>query len=230
MRTSRPYLDYVIDEAAEDRDLSKDGDRRAFLKETLTVASQIPDTASRDQFADRLAHRAQIMEDVIRTEIRRTAIERRTEMKADIVNTKSTIRPAEKGLIWATMHTPEEALSVLSELDPKDFEGLSVAAILQVARTLATVPPESVPQTLLDRLREDEVALVNRIAADTTAPAKVEDCALNLKQLRYERERIALQDEIDRLQQTGSVEALNNIDSLLAKKRDLLRRLDELTR
>ena len=128
------------------------------------------------------------------------------------------------------MHTPEEALSVLSELDPKDFEGLSVAAILQVARTLATVPPESVPQTLLDRLREDEVALVNRIAADTTAPAKVEDCALNLKQLRYERERIALQDEIDRLQQTGSVEALNNIDSLLAKKRDLLRRLDELTR
>ena len=230
LRTSRPYLDYVMDEAAKDRDLTKDGDRRAFLKNTLTIASRIPDPASRDQFADRLAHRAQIMEDVIRTEIRRTAIERRTEIKADVVSTKSTIRPAEKGLIWATMHTPERAQSVLSDLESEDFEGLSVAPILEVAKTLATIPPDAVPQTLLDRLREDEVALVNRIAADTTAPAKVEDCAVNLKQLRYERERIALQDEIDRLQQKGSVEALNSIDSLLEKKRDLLRRLDKLTR
>ena len=128
------------------------------------------------------------------------------------------------------MHTPEKAQSVLSDLESKDFEGLSVAPILEVAKTLATIPPDAVPQTLLDRLREDEVALVNRIAADTTAPAKVEDCAVNLKQLRYERERIALQDEIDRLQQKGSVEALNSIDSLLEKKRDLLRRLDNLTR
>jgi len=230
LKTSQPYLDYVMDEAAKNRDLSKDSDRRSFLKDTLAVASRIPDPASRDHFADRLAHRAQIMEDVIRTEIRRTAIDRRTELKPDVVSTKSTIRLAEKGLIWATMRTPEKAQSVLNDLEPKDLEGLSVAPILQVARTLATVPPEAVPQTLLDRLSEDEVALVNTIAADTAAPAKVEDCAVNLKQLRYERERIALQDEIDRLQQMGSDEALRSIDSLLERKRDLLRRLDALTR
>jgi hypothetical protein len=37
----------------------------------LEVASRIPDAAARDQFADRLAHKARITEEVVRAEIRR---------------------------------------------------------------------------------------------------------------------------------------------------------------
>ena len=59
LRTSRPYLEYLLDQAAAGHDLSRDEDRREFLSRMLEVAARIPDAAARDQFADRLAHKAQ---------------------------------------------------------------------------------------------------------------------------------------------------------------------------
>ncbi len=57
--------------------MGSDEGRRAFLNEMLAVAALIPDAASRDQFADRLAHKARITEEVVRAEIRKAAVERR---------------------------------------------------------------------------------------------------------------------------------------------------------
>ena len=41
----------------------------------LAVAARIPDAAARDQFADRLAHKARITEEVVRAEIRKAAVQ-----------------------------------------------------------------------------------------------------------------------------------------------------------
>ena len=82
LKTSRPYLDFLLDRAAARHDLTKDGSRRAFLNEMLTVAATIPDAATRDQFADRLSVKARITEGVVRDEIRKTAAARKTEAPA----------------------------------------------------------------------------------------------------------------------------------------------------
>jgi hypothetical protein len=42
----------------------------------LAVAARIPDAPARDQFADRLAHRARVTEEVVRAEIRKAAVGR----------------------------------------------------------------------------------------------------------------------------------------------------------
>ena len=81
LRSSRPYLEFLLDRAATERDFSRDDSRREFLNEMLTVAADIPDAAARDQFADRLAHKARVMEEVVRTEIRRAAVARRTTLE-----------------------------------------------------------------------------------------------------------------------------------------------------
>src|SRR5712691_10462040 len=60
LRTSRPYLEYLLDRAATGHDLTSDEGRRQFLSSMLSVAARIPDPAARDQFADRLAHKARI--------------------------------------------------------------------------------------------------------------------------------------------------------------------------
>src|SRR5437867_4643665 len=82
LRSSRPYLEYLLDRAAEGLDLSHDDNRRQFLGKMLEVAARIPDAAARDQFADRLAHKARVTEDVIRAEIRKAAVNRRTTLTA----------------------------------------------------------------------------------------------------------------------------------------------------
>ena len=231
LKNSQPYLEYVLDQAISGRNLSRETDQRDFLADMLAVAARIPDPASRDRFADRLAHRANVMEDVIRSEIRKAAIAKRTEIPIEVQVARSELRQAEKGILWATIHNTSAALSVLSGLEPADFETLAAGPILLVARTLVDVPPENVSGTLLDRLTPEEQALVKQIAQDPVEPASVEDCAINLRELRYKRERAALQDAIDHAQRADPSESnLGKINTLLEKKRDLTKQLDELLR
>ena len=65
LRTSRPYLEYLLDQAAAGLDFGHDDSRRQFLGRMLVVAARIPDAAARDQFADRIAHKARITEEVV---------------------------------------------------------------------------------------------------------------------------------------------------------------------
>ena len=229
LRTSQPYLEYVLDRAAAQRDFARDEHRRAFLTEMLAVAARIPDAAARDQFADRLAHKARIMEDVVRSEIRRAAVARRTTLGTSARGTiHAAVTPAEKGLIWGTMRDTAQAQTVLAGLEPADIEGLATTPILQVARTLTGWPEDAVPTALLERLTEDEAAVASRIAAEPVAPANVSDCGIEMRRLRLERERAALQDEIDQRQRIGTPVALQEIDALWQRKKDLLQRIEAL--
>jgi len=223
LQASKPYLEYVLDRAAARRDFSSDEQRRAFLTDMLKVAARIPDAAARDQFADRVAHRARIMEDVVRTEIRRAAVAKRTTVPTRTTGETGRVTPAEKGLIWATMRQPETAQSVLVGMEPEDFEGLATASILRVAQTLAEWPPDTVRQTLLERVDEREAALASRIADEPSAPAQVDDCAVELRRLRCEHERDALQEQI-----SAAGTAQDEIDTLLRRKHELQQRIEAL--
>ena len=73
LRHSRPYLEYLLDKAAAGLDFGHGEGRREFLHQMLEIAARIPDAAVRDQFADRIAHKAQVTEEVVRAEIRKAA-------------------------------------------------------------------------------------------------------------------------------------------------------------
>ena len=236
LRTSRPYLEYVLDAAAGARDLSRDGQRRALLSEMSPVAARIPDPVMREQFADRLAHKVRIAPDVVRGEIRRvrgalrrgTAGMRTAAGAAGSAPAERPVTPAEQGLIWAALRDAAAAQTVLADAEPADFEGLATEPILQVARTLADWPAAAAPAALLQRLSPDEAALAERIAAAPAPPAGAGDCATVMRRSRFERERAALQHEIDHRQDLGTPDALREIDALWRRKKDLLRRIEAL--
>ena len=79
LKRSQPYLEFLLERAAAAHNLTRDDARREFLQQMLAVAARIPDPATRDQFADRLAHRARVTEEVVRAEIRKAAAARRTD-------------------------------------------------------------------------------------------------------------------------------------------------------
>ena len=102
----------------------------------LEVAARIPDAAARDQFADRLAHRARITEEVVRAEIKKAAAKRETAV-AVLDRPKvglDQVKTAEKGLIWALIHDPAAGTAAMAELDTEDLVGLATEPILAQAR------------------------------------------------------------------------------------------------
>jgi DNA primase len=233
LRTSRPYLEYLLDRAASRHDMTSGESRRGFLDSMLAVAARIPDPTARDQFADRLAHRARITEEVVRSEIRRAAVERRASLgeaeAARGLRLVGDVKPAEKALIWALLHQPATALGAMDELEARDLDGLATGGILTVARSLAGFPADSLPDSLLERLSTGEAQLVERIGAQTGPAAPADDCVRALKRLRYERERAEVQREIDRLQELGAAAHDAEITALWARKKDLLTRIEALS-
>ena len=229
LRSSRPYLEYLLDQAAEGVDFSHDESRRGFLGRMLAVAARIPDAAARDQFADRLAHKARITEDVVRAEIRKAAVNRKTTLTDRELPSNGHLKDAEKALIWGLIHNTAEAREALRELEEADLEGLGARQVLEMAQSLHDEPSDLLPSTLLQRLSTVNAQLVASIAATATSLAPPGACASALKRLRCERERAALQREIDRLQQLGAAQHGTEIDNLWQRKKDLLLRIEDLT-
>jgi DNA primase len=230
LRSSRPYLEYLLDQAASGRDMARDEDRREFLGRMLEVAARIPDAAARDQFADRLAHKARITEEVVRAEIRKAASKKETAVPALARPTVALeqVKTAEKGVIWALLHDPSTGAAAVAELEAEDLEGLATRLILEQARSLQEWPAGSLPQTLLERLNEMEARLVQDIGRQPHPPGDPHDCVRALKRLRYTRERADVQREIDRLQQEGGVNHERDIVALWDRKRALLHRIESL--
>ena len=229
LKSSQPYLEYLLDQAAEGLDLNHNENRRQFLGKMLTVAARIPDAAARDQFADRIAHKARITEDVVRAEIRKAAVNRQTAVTTRELPSFGQLKHAEKALIWGLIHNTSAALEALAELDDDDLEELAGRHILEMARSLHNEPLDLLPSTLLQRLSTVNAQLVTSIAATDIAQAPPAACARALKRLRWERERAAIQREIDRLQELGATQHGREIDTLWQRKKDLLHRIEELT-
>ena len=226
LKSSRPYLEYLLDRAAAVHDLNSDEGRRQFLTAMLAVAARIPDPAARDQFGDRLAHKARITEEVVRAEVRRAAVQKRPELTAREMPNFGQVKQAEKGLIWALIHEPEQGMAALKLLQDNDLDGLPTRHVLEEARNLADKPPAMLPSALLERLTPIEAQLVTGIAAEPSAPWSALSCARELQQLRVHREFSAIQREIARVQESGAAPDTH----LLEKKLSLARELELLSR
>jgi DNA primase len=226
IKASRPYLEYLIDRAAQGRDFGDDEVRREFLNRMLPIAAQIPDAAGRDQFADRIAHKARVTEDVVRAEIRKAAVDRRTTLTARELPSFGLIRAAERGLIWALFHDEDGAREALAQLGPEDFETLLTRRILEVARSLHESGVEDAPAALLARLSTEEARLVTGIAAEPARPVPAAESAAGLRLLRFERERAALQREIEALQSSGAGD--DRMGELGQRKVELSREINRL--
>jgi DNA primase len=226
IKASRPYLEYLMDRAAQGRDFGDDEVRREFLNRMLPVAAQIPDAAGRDQFADRLAHKARVTEDVVRAEIRKAAVDRRTTLTTRELPSFGQIRAAERGLIWALFHDEDGAREALTQLDSRDFETLLTRRILEVAQSLHESGVEDAPAALLARLSTEEARLVTGIAAEPARPVPAAESAAELRLLRFERERAALQREIEALQSSGASD--ERMGELGQRKVELSREINRL--
>jgi len=225
---SQPYLEFLMDRAATGTDWNRPDSRKRFLDAMLKVAATIPDPATRDQFADRLSHKARITESVVRDLIREAAAQRRTVAPALAVPAAVRLRPAEQGLLWTLMHRPVEGLGAVAQLEPEDLEGLLAAPVFRLAAAMVELPPETLPELLRERLSDGERELLERAARDDAPIAPPADCVNVFRRLRTERELTGVQDEIDQLQERSEMTDAQ-LHALWDRKKELLKRLEVLS-
>jgi hypothetical protein len=182
----------------------------------------------RDRFADRLAFKARVTDEVVRAEIRKAVVQRQPALTNREVPSFGQVTKAEKGLIWLLVHQPADALGALAALDGPDFDGLASRTVLDLARKLNEDKGFS-PSVLLERLTTVDAQLVTAIASE--GEAHVNDavsCARILRRLRLERELGELQRELNRLQELDVARNDTQISALGKRKNELRRELEDL--
>ena len=227
LKHSRPYLEFLLDRAGAEHDLTRDEGKRKFVQRMLEVAKRIPNVHMRSLFGDRIAQKARVNERAVQDEIRRAAVAGKAEISTERVPVlQGNVRKAEKGLIWTLVHQPAQAMAALHQLEADDLKGLSTENLLRTAREL-NVSPEDVPTTLMERLSTQEAELLASVAAEPSPPAVLPDlCVVALKFVRLERELADVQRELNRLQNVGDTGPA--LMDLLHQKQKMIRALEAM--
>jgi hypothetical protein len=166
-----------------------------------------------------------VTEEVIRAEIRKPAAARKTTLPIERLRALSApLRDVERALLWAIVHTPGDAVAVLSQLEDADFEGLRCQSLLEKARALNSVDAEELPSALMERLSDQEAQLLSKAAVEREPPVReLASCIETLHQLRLTRELSDVEAEIARLQRVNP--AAPELWTLGARRLELARRL-----
>jgi DNA primase len=226
LRRSTPYLDFLLDRAATRFDLKTAEGRARYVEEMLPVGNRLTERTRRELFAEALAGRAGVTSEAVLGELRKVSAQPSITKRE--TPSFGQVTKAEKGLIWLLVHRSESALTAVEGLDDEDLAGLASRSVLDLTRKLNDDRGFS-PSVLLERLTMVEAQLVTSVASEPEPPVhEAEDCARIIRRLRYERERAAVQREIDRLQQLGAAQHGDEINELWSRKRDLLHRIEAL--
>jgi DNA primase len=230
LRTSRPYLEYLLDQASRGLNFRDEEVQKAFLDKMLAIAAWLPEATTRDRFADKVAHKANITAEVIQSEFRKLAAKRQTGLARAELPGLGDVKKVERALIWWLIQRPEQGLVVIAALEEEDLRQLVTRRILEVARSLHELPPDRVPAALIQRLSEGDAQLVASIASEAAPPVtEVSECTRAIKRMRFDRERAAIQRDIDKMQAQGAGWQDEELTALLKKKEDLRHLMEELT-
>jgi DNA primase len=228
LRTSKPYLEYLLDRGAANHNLRNAEGRARFVAEVLPIVERIPDRTRQELFVEAVAGKAGVAGDSIWAQVAKAVTRWQPALTSSELPGLGQVTKAEKGLIWWLVHRPGPAVDALKTLESADLEPLASRSVLDLALKLDDDRGFS-PSVLLERLNAGEAQLVTGIASETEPHVHdAAECALILKRLRYERERAALQREIDRLQQERGSEPGDELQDLLVRKYELIQRIDGL--
>jgi DNA primase len=228
LRRSQPYLEYMLDRLAAGFNLRTGEGRANFVDAALPILDRIPDRTRQELFVKEVASRAGVSEEAIWPRATKAVTTRTSGPSSSQLPGLNQVMKAEKGLIWLLIHQPGPALEALDGLDPADLEGLASSSVLDLARKLNKDNRFS-PSVLLECLSMAEAQLVTGIASETEAHAlDASECARSITRRRLERERAAVQRDIDRLQQQPEGSGPDVLESLLRRKMDLSRRIEAM--
>ena len=228
LKASKPYLEFLLDRAAANHNLRNSEGRARFVAEVLPIVERIPDRTRQELFVEAVAGKAGVAGDSIWAQVPKAVTRRAQPLSNSELPGLGQITKAEKGLIWLLVHRPDQAVDALGTLNSGDLEGLATRTVLDLALKLNDDRGFS-PSVLLERLNVSEAQLVTGVASESEPHVHdAGECALILKRLRYERERAALQREIDRLQQAGGADPGDELQELLVRKYELIQRIDGL--
>jgi DNA primase len=217
------YIDYVTDRAIAEHGLNTPQGKLAVANAVLPYLARMPNPILRKEMTDRLAARALLDDRLLREELRRAAVERRTDVAARPRENKAP--EAERKLLRAFLESQEVMDEILPALVADGaLKGLAsenvFLKLLEIRNAGEAVDIHSVRESLSP---EDQNLLHESLLASDEVPSREDAVKFSdaLRRRKIERELSGLNPAIDaagREQDWARLAALNESKVLLMKE------------
>lgn len=241
LKQTKPYLDYVVDRAVSRYEIDRPSGKADALEEVLPFVAQIENRIERVEYAERIARRLGIDDDVLRKELRRVASRRETKIERNRVEPPRQLSTFEQRFLVVLFGDENVRFSVLQAIDEADIEGLAsepiFRAMLDAHRSGEPIGYAEISEKLSERSREDLASLLSIDVKDIAESGKgswednlmneANRCFERLHRTRYERELEKLSQQI----RLADVERdFERVDQLLLQTQAVKLKLAELIR
>ena len=219
-----PYLDYLIGRARQ-MDRTTTQGKLAALNFLMPYIQRLPNRLLRSEWASRIASELRVDEPVLRESLRRSASERRSEVKTKPELLAPVVKPAERRLMHMLVEADGFRERLAREINERGLhrglETEKIFAALLVAVALGGRPDAA---ALTEALEERDRRLLFDILFEPASEPRweeAESCLSALRRQRVEVELAALQREIE------SRPSPAELRRLLGRKQELHNELSE---
>src|SRR5207302_3803564 len=129
LKTTQPYLDYVIEVSIAAHDILRPTGKVAAINAILPHLARMRDKVARADYADQIADRLKIDSRVVREELRRTATNRQHSLDKRKVRSSEDVTVAERQLLELMLANGEVRGAMISALAEDDYSELATGAI-----------------------------------------------------------------------------------------------------
>jgi DNA primase len=129
LKTTQPYIEYIIDIASAGQDLSRPAGKVEAINAILPHLARMRDRFERLEYAAQIADRFKVDSRTIREELKRTATSGKTNLDQKRLNAAQEITLAERQLLELLLGSPEVRRMIVPNLSTQEFENLATGSI-----------------------------------------------------------------------------------------------------
>lgn len=217
LKTTQPYIDYIVDNAIAGHDTSRPTGKVAAINSILPHLARMRDKVARADYADQIADRLKIDSRVVREELKRTATNRQQSLDKTKVRAAEEITKGERQLLELMLANEEVRRAMISALTEDDYAELATGAIFAAVIDMERQAVEFHFDNLTERVQaETERELLPGLLMSDLSWAGGEDfdtlfkkateAVSSLRRRRFERMLDALQIEMGQAEREQDVE------------------------
>jgi DNA primase len=232
LKTTQPYLDYIIDTSIAGHDTTRPTGKVAAINAILPHLARMRDKVARADYAGQIADRLKIDSRVVREELKRTATNRQHSLDKTRVRAAEEITVAERQLLELMLANEGVRRAMIANLTEDDYAELATGAVFAAVIDIERQAIEPHFDNLSERLEaEAERALLPALLMSDLAWAGGDDfdtlfkkatwALSSLRQRRFERMLDAIQIEIGQAAREGDNE---RVELLYQQKREIQNR------
>ena len=233
LKSSQPFLDYIVDQAVKENDLTRPAGKVETLNAILPYMKLVSDRVELAEHCERIADRLKIDSKLIRDELKKAAANRQEKVSERALVATMTIKPAERKLLEILLNHAEVRRRVIREIKAEDYAGLRTSELFRLLAEFDNQHIDPTYAVLGSRLEEDTDLAQNLLpklmipGEDTAADLKEDTLRLERKALeslhtirveQLNEQQAALQAEINEAQRAGD---LVRVSELTMKKMKL---------